>query len=68
MIDKLRTINTLDQLQQNLTQDDIKTALATLGVKQGGRPEERAQRLIQVTQYLDHLDKIPKNLMAKKTK
>lgn len=61
LIDKLRTVTTVEQLHQQLTQDQVKLALGALGVRQGGRPEERENRLFQVIPYLDQVHKIPKN-------
>ena len=62
----MKGLITEEDVMQKFTQEEIKNGLMLLGVKAGGRPEERAKRLWSLREYLDNLDSIPKNLMAKK--
>lgn len=63
---KLTSITSSSELVTKFTDEEIKQHLNLLGLKSGGRPEDRVQRLMLVVDAKGDLGKVSKKLFAKK--
>ncbi|CAI2363517.1 unnamed protein product [Moneuplotes crassus] len=66
LFETLQKISDIDALTKMLTDDQVKEHLGLLGLKSGGRPEERIKRLMMVKSCEGNISKLPKKMFAKR--
>ena len=66
IMDELRSVTDVDELRRLYDVQQLKDKLTVFGLKVGGAPSERYQRLMKVKEVDGDLSKLPKKMFAKK--